>query len=78
MATGERPAGDATPLRQVPCGVIDRGQVCRGSPSTVSAAGAIARLVQTLVDPDGIAEPDDFTRRPGGRRPQPATPLSPR
>jgi hypothetical protein len=78
IATGERPGADAAPVRQAACGVMDRGQVCGGGLSIFSAAGAVARIVGTLVDPDGIGEPDDFRARPQYRKPHPATPLAPR
>lgn len=78
IATGERPMAQAAPIRQTACGVMDRGQVCSGGLSAAKAMGAVARIVQTLADPDGIGEPDDFHKRPDATRSHPATPLAPR
>jgi hypothetical protein len=78
IATGERPMADAGPVRQAACGVMDRGQVCGGGMSAAAVIGAVARIVETLVHPDGIAEPADFHERPDATKAHPATPLAPR
>jgi hypothetical protein len=78
IATGERPMADDGPVRQAACGVMDRGQVCGGGVSAATVIGAVARIVETLVDPDGIAEPADFHKRADATKSHPATPLAPR